>query len=507
MNEVQMRPAEFDVRISVWFPKISELAQRQKDAYVQCIWHMGLKHKAHRSDPLATSFSYLSLEKWFGQHGFNKANELVGLIAQSRNWRRGANGDGETRKYNPSPQLAEFYLHFFSEGTEEKHPLLSEHKPLRRIPNAVRAKDLRGNDASISSEELGGLNFSCSVNVQSMKMLSRLLYGWRMRSISLSSLPPKLTDMIREKVIEEGIKRAIDWIELCLRSAWQLLQLSQTATLGHGCVPTLYVEGGTGRFWAQGVSLQSCPKLVRWAATDGFYEYDIGNCHFSIISQRATLLGVATPMIDKYLCEKKEIRTSLAIATGCSEKAVKQALLTVLYGGRVDKSPKIALRDCLGFLGQARFVDHEFVRALERELLGVMRPIINAAPGRGNNLHNVVHKGTPKDAAPRKIFAHLIQGYETQILRAFLPCLTNIVVLQHDGFTCETKQDVEELTETAFAETGIEIQLEEQQVSIWEQGEGYNPLESSANMRQVNNDVGSVKMATFAPIASSRKSR
>lgn len=57
--------------------------------------------------------------------------------------------------------------------------------------------------------------------------------------------------------------------------AGKIVALASTDVAGSGFVMHQYVESGSGRLYAQGVNLQTAPRLVKQAALHGLWEYDI----------------------------------------------------------------------------------------------------------------------------------------------------------------------------------------------------------------------------------------
>jgi hypothetical protein len=90
-------------------------------------------------------------------------------------------------------------------------------------------------------------------------------------------------------------------------SAMRLLRLSRNS-LCSGSIPLLYQQKATGRLTEVLYAVQNTEREVLSAALTGFWDYDLQNAHYSILSSLAKQLGRTTPVVDEYLRNKKQIR-------------------------------------------------------------------------------------------------------------------------------------------------------------------------------------------------------
>lgn len=94
-------------------------------------------------------------------------------------------------------------------------------------------------------------------------------------------------------------------------SALLLLKLSRNAKFP-GCIPVQYEQKSTGRLVETLSAIQSTPREVLSAALTGYWDYDLSNAHFAILSALAKKCGLISPVIDEYLTQKRRIRNELA---------------------------------------------------------------------------------------------------------------------------------------------------------------------------------------------------
>jgi len=88
-------------------------------------------------------------------------------------------------------------------------------------------------------------------------------------------------------------------------SALRLLRLSRNS-LCPGSIPLLYQQKSTRRLTEVLYALQNTEREVLSAALTGFWDYDLQNAHYSILSGCAKRLGRTTPVVDEYLGKKKK---------------------------------------------------------------------------------------------------------------------------------------------------------------------------------------------------------
>src|SRR5262249_37929061 len=111
---------------------------------------------------------------------------------------------------------------------------------------------------------------------------------------------------------------------------------------------------------------------IKAAALHGFWEYDLSNCHYSILLQLAQRVGVDLPEVRWYLENKRALREALAARIGTEDlDAVKTCLISgPLYGAHSRLSERAAIQQLLGRESARRlFADPQY-RALKRDVFG-----------------------------------------------------------------------------------------------------------------------------------------
>jgi hypothetical protein len=204
---------------------------------------------------------------------------------------------------------------------------------------------------------------------------------------------------------------------------------------------------------------------VRQAALHGLYDYDIENCHYSILAQMAHKHGYECTAINHYLANKKQVRQQLADAFGISIGQVKQALIALIYGARLSHRTEDALPEILGSATTTAYENPLFL-GLSNDIKGagsailkgqvISRQTIKSIRGLPMNL---VDEGGKK-VSDKKLLAHLLQGVESLALEcAHRLYPESIVLLQHDGWTSTKPLDIKAIESAIFEGTGYRLEV------------------------------------------------
>lgn len=460
---MSFRNSHYDHAFRERFTIVQSLNDRQAKAYIQTCHEIAIGARPHHDNPDELQLSYKTRDKRFGRGGLKQANEVMGdLIAYGEHWSK---ADSTTKSYGESEQLREFHDSLKFDPEEYlKCEMFYDGKSIIRLPSGIASLDVNGNKTHIPKDAVLSVAIPCEINVAAILWLQYELEAWEKHFYEGWPKPPTLQAEMAKKIAEDGHIATYAWIGTCLRSIRMLLSQSHSSSFDVGHVPSVYLQHSTGRLYIDGASLQTVPSIVRRAATEGHWEYDISNCHWTILNQIAANRCVRCDHITDYLLHKKEIREQLASDTGASVKQVKSALLALIYGAPLSRSPKVALHKTLGQAAQNAFCDHQIVKGLYSDLNDAREAAISDCKKRGGMYVNQAKKGIPQIADKRHVLAHIVQGYEAAMLYAALPLLENITVLQHDGFTCRTRQPKRLIERQIAHQTGMKVELEEEEV-------------------------------------------
>jgi hypothetical protein len=249
-------------------------------------------------------------------------------------------------------------------------------------------------------------------------------------------------------------------------SALRLLRLSRNS-LCPGSIPVLYQQKSTGRLTEVLYALQNTEREVLSAALTGFWDYDLQNAHYSILSGWAKRLGRTTPVVDEYLRNKKEIRSELAKHCNADVGDIKECLIAILYGATLSANPDYAtIPRVLGIPATKLFIAHPFIRDLRNEVQTIAQPIVDSLPRHRGQVGNAmgVFVAYPDNPLMRYL-CHALQGVEALALRTVVEhCGDQILLCMHDGWVARNRLNCQELETLIERQTGFCLGIEEQQL-------------------------------------------
>jgi len=440
-------PESFIKRLRRGLPKFRTLSKKDQTNLAFLIWETGSSHREHHGDPELSSFSYQELEKKFGRSRFEEINATCKAFEVTPNW---SHVQGHTRRFDLSPKTKEIKTAYVNQRTAPLTRLIRQDgKRLRRLPEALEAKDLKG----VSRAAWKGakpLN-KCPVHIHRMRQVHALL--------------GKLTDTGQSDLFVAGFDP--EAIEHSRGVLGQMLRLATTDVAGEGYVMLRYAEASTGRLYARGINLQTVPRLVRHTALHGLRDYDIENCHFAIFHQMAARYGFDANNIEAYLADKSGTRSGLAERMGIGVGAAKTCLIVTMYGARTSHWFKAVIPDAIGQNAATRlYVDSVFCGIYD-DIQAGRKVIIDGHPKRPRTILNAVGKSIQLKRPAEDILAHLIQGIEVQALRAALELYReDICLLMHDGFASVRKLSIPRIEAAMKDATGYELRLVKEKIQL-----------------------------------------
>ena len=229
-------------------------------------------------------------------------------------------------------------------------------------------------------------------------------------------------------------------------------------------VPVFYEEVKTGRYTTQQAILQGYTKSVRYAALAGCYEYDIEAAHQNILVQLLEKDGVDFPELQAmrdYIANKKEVRISLAKELQTTVDIIKSIIQALTYGARLTTNSRQALyRQCNGDI---ELLERVVCNPWLKEYTGAFAKSHKALIGSKSRVCNAVGiRREFKRKAPA--LAHLIQGYERQVLDALIESSErdDIALLIHDCIVFYTPKSTHHLSEIVQKKTGFKLSFSEE---------------------------------------------
>jgi len=247
-----------------------------------------------------------------------------------------------------------------------------------------------------------------------------------------------------------------------LRSLYQVRKW----IISFGGIPNLYQDykqtptEKNGRLYGIGeLHLQRLKRDVRRIMYQGtgWWDYDFISCHLNIVQSLGRGYGVDTLVLDEYLRKRKYYNKRLSPEIGVPVDKMKRVVNSFLYGQPVSTSlynslyNKTLRRDKESL---NRIRDHGFLTCLRCDLRNVRDEVIRRHT-QGDEIVNVLEKrrsiykvsntGKLKKVSDRKLFSHILTGYEGWSLNTVCQDFTDVKVLLYDGWVCENQRDVSEL--------------------------------------------------------------
>ncbi|RRO01534.1 hypothetical protein [Pectobacterium aquaticum] len=241
-----------------------------------------------------------------------------------------------------------------------------------------------------------------------------------------------------------------------------------------GYLPMTYFQSDCGRFYAENpINLQNCSREIRKAALAGFYDIDIENCHYTLLSQMCSRINVPTPHVDYYLANKKSVRKEISYIFNISEDDAKMILIALIYGSNL--TPFGVLKK-LKIIYDFDSIERSFAYKLCKEISSVRDHVISdykKKSGGGFKILNdagLIKKTKLSENSNVKkssLMAHILQGAESLILQHMIRFMgDNIILLQHDGVTCKNIIDADELSKYIFENTGYHVSFDVEQLPV-----------------------------------------
>lgn len=395
-----------------------------------------------------SSFSYLELAEQFGREKFNPLNEKLKIFEVVDDWSK---VEGRTKPYRLTERVEALRLAFFSNPPTSPTKLLAGNGEVRHKPpsNALIAKRVTDTGAHVTRAgwTASTVRSQVPVNVEELRKLD-LEIQHELASPTQLGKGASLVDPRHAGYVLEAIRTVLH---------------HSNNTIVPGSLIHKYEQSISGRMYAQGVNLQSVNRQVRFAALHGMWDYDIENCHYSILQQMAVMAGHQCPVIEEYLNHKVTIRKQLAVDLDLTSRQVKKVLLAMVYGAGLSEDPSSAIPVAVSSVNAARALyQHPFFKALAADVSKARTIVLkNHRPFRGGlrNLGGLVMRTAGKEA--RHKLAHLLQGVESVALEAaHNVCADEILLLQHDGFTATTPDlDLARIEGAIFDATGYVLKL------------------------------------------------
>ena len=409
-------PANLIPHLCETVPGFNNGTPAHQHALARLAWIGVNKANRHSRDPDAMSFSKKYLDEQFGCNKFPEINRRLNFFSRSAGWSK---AQKETRAYWFTAELREAIRSYLGShvNSDPVELVMADSKKLKTVPPPVESKDKCGvtTKAWLKTTALNIVPVNCEELQRLRAELTRDLEAHRAEMTAEGKTP------------SPGAAE----IERCVDTIGKLLILANTKVAGPGVMAHHYQEAESGRIYPTGgISLASVPGLVKEAALRGYWEYDISNCHFSLVTQMAAKYGQRCSAIEHYLSNKESVREMIAHEAGIRIDQVKTCLLALLYGARASTWHKAAIVEEIGREAAERLIKVELFGALARDV-GLARRVVLANSDRTERgwLKNAFGKRIALTATAAQQFAHLLQGVEAEALQSVIKSEPENIIL------------------------------------------------------------------------------
>jgi hypothetical protein len=385
---------------------------------------------------------------------------------------RGSNlGRGFTNAYEPSTELTAALRACLTDEANDRW-IDVEGRAMRTLPRAIASKS---GDGKRNTKWSGVSPANCiHIDVASLGVLRRNL------EVATEPEGRPVFDEAMPLASDEAAA-AIGFRQLAIDT---IIKMSRNVVCP-GALPIRYVEQSTGRLFAEGVSLQSAPREIRNAALAGCWDYDISNCHWSLIDQLATAHGHRCLAIQHYLGSKLKVRQEIAQGAGITIKQAKACLLMVMYGAPTSTYGSASIPQLIGSEAAKRLYATPAFESLHADVLKARATIVKGLKGgKGGWIRNELGLQISDRKPPKAILAHILQGLEAKALMTVVKEYGDKVLLcVHDGWVTREQLVVPDVEALIRAAIGLDVDIEEARL------EPVMPLEATASLNPVDKTV------------------
>ena len=257
-----------------------------------------------------------------------------------------------TKEYRLKKKVVEIFEKAFIDS-------IRRHTLLDGFGKKVSANILKGNavnkgvinqEGNISSKKSFIVEQKLYIPNQVKINIDRLTDAWKMYGeLKYYQLGRKKLSSRTQRVLKSAGVNFKGWtpykVEKWEKIVNELIVRSNTAPFEYGHIFQLYDERQMGgRLYSQGAyGLQNLPKHIRHIIFSklGYYDYDMVNCHYTILAQLNKLYGGGALLsVNDYNNNVSKTRKQIAKDTGIEISIVKQLMIGVVYGMSLDYNRK-----------------------------------------------------------------------------------------------------------------------------------------------------------------------
>lgn len=196
------------------------------------------------------------------------------------------------------------------------------------------------------------------------------------------------------------------------------------------------------------------------------HQYDIECCAPTLIHQYSQQLDDPMDLylfnLRKYLKDRKQVRTELAIEAEITYEQSKEIINALLMGAQLGHNPDSDIYKLLnGDKAQIEFLkQHIFLRGLRDDIKTIWDYIKPTLTQRYITDKNNKQRRLPISTKQKSNLYFDLERRVLNVIRDYLDRTDNKYFLEHDGFVSENQVDIEELSKWVKLNTGFVINLD-----------------------------------------------
>jgi hypothetical protein len=440
-------PEKFTDHLIAEIPGLSTFSGEHQARMSHRAWASMGQQFQHKGDPAAFHYSCRQKERDFGRGGFERINDACEIFDVSDNW---SIEHSQTKRHWLTGRI-KGAINCYLERPGQETPLITDSGRYISTPKpAIYGRDSNGRPCKAQFQ----IPYGIPINVENINAVLSFFQQWLNHFLYGNPAPDVKPPL--------DTANPVEWLERRITALMKILALQANTVLELGHIPMRYVETPAGRLQGQSFHLQNEPREVRNAALASDWDYDIDNCHFSIVAQLSREHGQPVHIIESYMANKDEYRILVAEQAGITKSQSKTVLLALLYGAKSSASPYTAIAQEIGCRAAQRLFEASAFMEMDQAVQVARKAILaDQKPYRGC-YWNSLGKGIAATGSDRRVLAHLMQGIEAQMLGVVGKRYgDDLLLLMHDGWVARTPLPVQQLEDAIAEETGFTVSLSE----------------------------------------------
>jgi hypothetical protein len=216
----------------------------------------------------------------------------------------------------------------------------------------------------------------------------------------------------------------------------------------------LYVEKSNREYHP----LQNLPKRIKQPLLNarGYrHEYDIQCCAQTLILQHARQLGFAkaTPLLELYINDRTDVRSNISKRTGLDTATVKKILTAILNGGTISAWHENMIFSYVDYNRLMIDILREdvYIQGYQREVRDMWKFIRS---------YQSLERGERFNAKMKSGIYRQLEESVRVVIKRHLRRTHNRAFIEHDGWSCQSAVDIDQLKLEVKQQTGFVIELD-----------------------------------------------